>query len=169
MGRYPTISVWGCDLPCLRYANCSIVTPNHFRNLCSVGHMAHSIGDGYFANFYSLLFSGINPAGFSGHSFHRGAANSAFKREFREQASKRWGGGKTTLLIDTFQLLLITPYCSPSPNCSTLGLARQALHSPLFLHDQRITNLDDGSPFSETPEACVDGTGACAAMRAFPL
>jgi hypothetical protein len=27
----------------------------------------------------ALLFSGINPAGFTGHSFRRGAANSAFK------------------------------------------------------------------------------------------
>src|SRR5579859_5952839 len=145
-----------------------IVTPKQPLHRCSLGHMAHSIGHGYCANshrrcyFWALIQRVLRVT-------HSVAAPQIQRSKwvYQEQTSKRWGDGKVTLLIDTFQPLLTTPYCSPSQPGSTPNLARQALHPTLFLHDRHTANLDDGSPFGKSARLASSPFGGLQAV--FPI
>jgi hypothetical protein len=75
----------------------------------------------------TLLLAGINPKGYSGHSFRRGAANSALKAGISREDIMH---GKATPLTAIFLLEPTTPFYSHSQKSSTLILA---LH-PRFLH-----------------------------------
>src|SRR5579859_4513208 len=52
----------------------------------------------------ALLFVGINPAGFSGHSFHRGAANSALKAGISREDIMKMGRWKSDSVDRYFSL-----------------------------------------------------------------
>jgi hypothetical protein len=137
--------------PSPHYANYSIVTQNHPRHLCSAVHSARSIVHGRSANSHKhYYFQGsIRPVSQVTHSVVEQQIQRS-KQAYHGQTSRRWDGGKVILSIDTFQPRLTPPYYSPSPNSFTLYLARHASHPSLFPHDQRVTNLDDGSPFGES-------------------
>jgi len=152
----------------LHYVSYSIVTPNHPLHRCSLGHMVHSIVHGCCANshrccYFRALIQRVLRVTHSVAALQIQRS----KQVYHEQTSKRWGGGKATLLIDTFQPLLTTLYYSPSRPGSTPNLARQALHPTLFLHDRHTANLDDGSPFGESARLASSPFGGLQAV--FPI
>ena len=69
----------------------------------------------------ALLLAGFNPAGFSGHSFHRGAANSAQKAGISRTDIMRMGRWKSDA---------VERYFSESSNNSLLFSLSQQLHHP---------------------------------------
>jgi len=133
------------------YANYSIVTRNHPLHPCSVVHLARLIAHGHSANSHKHCYSQASTRRVSQvtHSVVAPQIRHS-KQAYHAQTSRSWDGGKVILSIDTSQPRLTPPYYSPSPNSSTLYLARHAWHPSLFPHDRRVANLDDGSPFGES-------------------
>jgi len=83
----------------------------------------------------ALLFAGINPAGFSSHSFHHGAANSALKAGISREDIMKMGRWKSDSVDQYFSL---TSCCSPFQHNSTPSLGLQTLHPILGTHSQQI-------------------------------
>lgn len=99
----------------------------------------------------ALLFAGINPTGFTGHSFRRGAANSALEAGIPKTDIMKTGSnsidryfsvtGNNTLLFFLSKQL----YTNPLPS----SFAPNSRHARFASTHDCYTKFDDGFPFGE--------------------